>query len=32
VDAQLPTTLTPQAEEHYAALARLGAPESTKVG
>jgi DnaJ-class molecular chaperone len=29
VDVQLPTTLTPQAEEHYAALAKLGAPEST---
>jgi molecular chaperone DnaJ len=29
VDAQLPTALTPQAEEHYAALAKLGAPEST---
>ncbi len=29
VDAQLPTTLTPEAEEHYAALARLGASAST---
>jgi DnaJ-class molecular chaperone len=29
VDAQLPTVLTPEAREHYEALARVGAPDTT---